>query len=348
MGHFRKISVGVVGLHFGAQLIDSQILGGAGSKFLELVAVSDMNPERVDRLSRLYGCQGYANLREMLGDAEIEAVILLTSPNGRAELIREIINAGKDVMTTKPFEQDSVAAESVLKEARRLGRIVYMNSPAPVMNLDFRTIREWERKYDLGKLVGGHHECWYKNVESADGSWYDDPELCPAAPILRLGIYGLNDMMQFFGEPEEVQVMQSRHFTGRPTPDMARLCVKFKDGAMIDTLDSWVQQPSRGAQSMILYYENGTVYRNPPLMPEGGGMTRLCLVTKDSLDGTPVETVELSPDQLSSFYAWEVFHTAVTTRKRPENETPDSVIVNVVRLLEAVKRAALKGGTARI
>ena len=166
---------------------------------------------------------------------------------------------------------------------------------------------------------------------------------CPAAPILRLGVYGLNDMLQFFGEPVEVQVMQTRHFTGRPTPDMARLCVKFADGAMLDTLDGWAHQPMRGAQSMILYYENGTVYRNPPLSAEAmGGIhppTRLCLVHKSG-DGTPTEEVSLQSGELSSFYAWKEFHQAVTTSVRPANETPDSAIVNVIRVLEAVARAS--------
>ncbi len=73
-------------------------------------------------------------------------------------------------MTTKPFEQDSAAAASVLSEARRLNRVVYLNSPGPRPSEDMRIIRGWENTYDLGRLVGAHHECWYKSVEEADGS----------------------------------------------------------------------------------------------------------------------------------------------------------------------------------
>ena len=338
-----KIKVGIAGLNFGKQVIDDMILHGPAGPYFELGAVCATTQAKVDRFTAEYGCKGYVGLEAMIKDPDIPVIILMTGPNGRAEQIRQIIRAGKDVMTTKPFEQDSQAAAAVLAEARDLGRIVYLNSPAAVENKDFATIREWEKKYDLGKLVGGHHECWYKSVEKADGSWYDDPLQCPAAPILRLGVYGLNDMLQFFGEPVEVQVMQTRHFTGRPTPDMARLCVKFADGAMLDTLDGWAHQPMRGAQSMILYYENGTVYRNPPLSAEAmGGIhppTRLCLVHKSG-DGTPTEEVSLQSGELSSFYAWKEFHQAVTTRVRPANETPDSAIVNVIRVLEAVARAS--------
>lgn len=347
-----KIKVGVVGLNFGTYIIDEMILKGAGEPFYELAGVCATTQAKVDRYVEQYGCKGFVGFESMLEDPEIEVVILMTGPNGRAEQIRKIIRAGKDVMTTKPFEQDAAAAESVLKEARELGRIVYLNSPAAVMNQDFAQIREWEQKYELGKLVGAHHECWYKSVEKADGSWYDDPEQCPAAPILRLGVYGLNDLMQFFGEPESVQVMQARHFTGRPTPDMARLSVKFKDGAMVDTLDGWAHQPLRGASSLIFYYENGTIYRNPPLSPESMAednlKVRLCLAHKNG-DGTATEEVALNKDELSSFYAWEAMYHAVKTRQRPANETPDYAIVNVIRVLEAVKRAvATEQGYAKV
>ena len=338
----EKLKVGMVGLNFGKQIIDDMIVKGPASEKFELAAVCATTPEKVKRFTDAYGCKGYVGLEALLEDPDIPVVVLMTGPNGRAEQIRKIIRAGKHVMTTKPFEQDAEAAESVLKEARDLGKVIYLNSPAAVSNRDFKQIREWETKYELGKLVGGHHECWYKSVEKADGGWYDDPNQCPAAPILRLGVYGLNDMMQLFGKPKSVQVMQTRHFTGRPTPDMARLSLLFEDGAMVDTLDGWVHQPTRGVSSLILYYENGTIYRNPPLEKEVMGENpprRLCLQHKDDGGGITAE-ISLKPDEMSSFYAWDAFYEAVTTGQRPADETPDSAIVNVIRVLEAVGKAS--------
>lgn len=347
----RKLKVAVVGLGFGHGFIRDQARQAGFASLFDICAVCDSNPGRLEAAQSTFQCVGYLDLAQLLAQEKLDAVFLFSGPNGRARIIRQIIRAGKDVMTTKPFEQDSHAAADVLAEARRLGCIVYLNSPAAVMNKDFETIRGWEKKYNLGRLVAGHHECWYKSVEQADGSWYDDPGQCPAAPILRLGIYGINDMVQFFGEPDEVQVMQTRLFTGRPTSDLARLCIKFKDGAMVDTMDGWVCQPGRGAQSLTLYYENGTVYRNPTMLPSHWDApvgTFLCVVTKDCEDGMPVESVRLKTDELSSFYAWDAFYKAVTTRERSANETPDSAIVNAVRILEAVRRAVENGGMAKV
>ncbi|MGA1530954.1 MAG: Gfo/Idh/MocA family protein [Kiritimatiellia bacterium] len=345
-----KVKVGMVGLNFGRYIIENMINTGPASPYFELAAVCRRDKEKCDEAARAYGVKAYYEIEDLLADDEIPVIVDMTGPNGRADRIMQMIRAGKDVMSTKPFEQSSAKAAEVLAEARKLHRIVYLNSPAAVMNKDFETIRAWEKKYKLGRIVAGHHECWYKSIEKADGSWYDDPKQCPAAPILRLGIYGINDLVQLFGEPEEVQVMETRLFTGRPTPDLARACIKFKNGAIVDTLDGWVCQPKRGAQSLILYYENGTIFRNPTMMPEDfkNHSTHLCVVTKDSEFNMPEETLVLQHDELSSFYAWEAFHQAVTTRKRPVKETPDSAIVDAIRILEAVARASENGGYAKV
>jgi hypothetical protein len=50
----------------------------------------------------------------LIADPNIPVIGLYTGPVGRAALIHRIIEAGKDVMTTKPFELDSEAALAVM------------------------------------------------------------------------------------------------------------------------------------------------------------------------------------------------------------------------------------------
>jgi predicted dehydrogenase len=346
--------VGVVGLNFGKQIIDEQILGGSAGRFFKLAAVCQRTRDSCDRIASEYGVKAYYDVDELLADDTIPVVILMTGPNGRADLLRKMIRAGKDVMTTKPFEVDADAAASVLVEARELGQIIYLNSPCASDSEDFKVINRWRKQYDLGVLVGGHHECWYKTIETPDGSWYDDPEQCPAAPITRLGVYGINDLLRVFGEADEVQVMHTRLFTKRPTPDFARMTIKFKSGALADTVDGWVIHPERQSTSMILYFENGTIYRNPTMFPcdpvraDIHDQTYLCVATPDCLDGMPKESVRIANSSLSQAYQWDVFHRAVATRERPEAETPDSVVVNSIRILDAMKDAAKTGRTVKV
>jgi predicted dehydrogenase len=350
----KKVNIAVVGLNFGRKLIEGHLLRGRGAEYFQLSAVCDHQKKLCDEAAEDYGVKAYYKLEDLLDDDEIPVTVLVTGPNGRADLLRQIIHAGKDCITTKPFELDAGSAASVLAEARALGRFIYLNSPPPVDTLDFQIIREWRKRYDLGMAVGGHHESWYKVVEEADGCWYDDPSRCPAAPVLRLGIYGINDLVRILGEADEIQVMQTRLFTGRPTPDYARMNIKFKSGAIADTLNGYVTSPERHESSLILYFERGTIYRNPPMLPGNSiryntvDSTYMCLCMGDKSDGMPIETIRIKNEELSLGYKWEVFHKAVTTRQRPEGETPDDVIVNSLRVFGAIKEASETGGTVKV
>ncbi|MEX0324018.1 MAG: Gfo/Idh/MocA family protein [Puniceicoccaceae bacterium] len=348
----KRLKAGIVGLNFGQQVIDDMLLRSPACELFEVAAVCDTEEKRLNKAVVQLNCSGYSSYTKMLRDEAIQVILLMTGPNGRAELIRQAIQSGKDVITTKPFELDQRAAAAVLKEARDLGRMVYLNSPCAARSVDFEIINQWIDRHDLGRLVGGHYECWYKSVEQATGKWQDDPELCPVAPVFRLGIYGINDFLRWFGEPQELQIMETRLFTGRPTPDLATMNLRFKDGSIATFMNGWVPQPKRSEPSLTLYFENGSVFRNPPAQSQVQDYLTdaplLTLLTPDSPDGSPIESVKLEPDQLSFSYQWKVYHKAFTTRKRPVNETPDTVIVNGVRILEAMKRASKSGRTEQI
>jgi predicted dehydrogenase len=348
----KKLNVGIVGLNFGVFIIDNMLLKGGGEPYFKLAAVCRRNKEKCDEVAEKYGVKAYCDIDDLLADDDIPVIIDMTGPIGRAQRIRRMVEAGKHVMTTKPFELDSKAAEDVLKRARELGRVVHLNSPVPSLSDDFKQLEAWREKYNLGRLIAARHECWYKSVEQADGSWYDDPEQCPAAPIFRLGIYGINDLVQLMGEPESVQITQSRIFTGRPTPDLAMMTLRFKNGCIAETLDGWCLQPPRGADSLVLYYEGGTVHRNPVLIGAAGfgddaGNHKMCVVPAANENGAPAETVEFDHDQLSHCYQWEAFYKAIHGEP-VEKETPDSVIVDGIKVIEAMKRAQNSGKTESV
>jgi len=86
----------------------------------------------------------------VLADDSIPWSGLYTQPRGQGGIVAEDYRAGKDVMTTKPFELDSREAESVLREAQKLGRVIHLNSPGPKLSLDLEQILTWVEEFDLG------------------------------------------------------------------------------------------------------------------------------------------------------------------------------------------------------
>ena len=165
VGARQRIPIGVVGLNFGRHIVNTQLSTGAGTPFFKLAALCDMDVKRAAELAAPLGIKAYGSLDSLLSDPSIPAIALYTGPSGRAELLRKIIRAGKDVMTTKPFEEDPEAARAVLAEARRLGRTIHLNSPAPVLPPDLAQIKQWQGDHDLGQPVA----CRVGRVGSSPG-----------------------------------------------------------------------------------------------------------------------------------------------------------------------------------
>lgn len=340
----KRIRIGIVGLRFGRQIVEQMVTGSAG-EWLELAAVCDSDAAKAQEIASQHGVNAFTDLDALLADPGIPAIGLFTGPVGRAALVRKIIRAGKDVITTKPFERDSDAALEVLLEAKKLGRVVHLNSPGPVPPLDIMKIHKWQDQHQLGRPIAARFETWGNYREQADGGWYDDPQLCPVPPIFRLGIYCINDLVALLGEADRLTVLESRLFTGRPTADNGQLGILFKNGALANVFASFcVEDGDYYRDSLILNFERGTIYRNVGAIQPA---TRCELSLIKLVEGEPqrVEHVELH--QRSGDYQWENFCRAVRGEKL-EGEVAPEQIVSTLRIIEAMTLAANGNGTATI
>jgi predicted dehydrogenase len=209
---------------------------------------------------------------------------------------------------------------------------------------DLVQIEQWRTEYRLGAPVGARAETWASYRESADGSWYDDPARCPVAPVLRLGVYLINDLVRIFGPASTVQVVESRLFTHRPTADNALLSIGFENGALAAVSASFcVGDGQRYPDALVLNFERGTIRRTTERAPHTKPDTKLSL-TIAGHDGQP-ERRYAAVDQVSGDYRWEAFAHAV--RGGPDADN-DGHILDGVRVLAAMARASRSGATERV
>lgn len=337
-----KIPIAMVGLNWGLIVIREQLLKGPGSEFFELAGVCAKERDKVDACAREFGVRPYYDLDELLRERAIPALGIMTGPFGRADLIRKAVEAGKHVMTTKPIELDPDAALEALRLARSLRRVVHLNSPAPLPSPDVQQILQWREEFQLGRAVAARADIWANYRETADGKWYDDPEKCPVAPIFRLGIYLINDLIRLIGNPRAVSVMSSRLFTGRPTPDNAQLNLIFDNGALANVFSSFcVNDAQWWLSSLTLNFENGTVYRNygPCRTPNPRLHPELSLVVNQ--DGSP-RSVSVVAEGSSEDYQWAAFHRAMHGAPLP-GEMSEENMVAALRVIRAMARAEKSG-----
>ncbi|MGB8352258.1 MAG: Gfo/Idh/MocA family oxidoreductase [Chthoniobacteraceae bacterium] len=341
-----RIKIGLVGLNFGRHIVD-HLISGPASEFFELTALCDIDRERMAESARKAPVACYDNLDDILADPNVEAVGLFTKPGGRAKLLEKIVRSGRHVFTTKPLEFDPEAAKSALEEAKTLGMVIHCNSPGVVPTDDLMLIKKWEQEHSLGHPIAARAELWASYREVSDGSWYDDPESCPAAPVYRLGIYVINDLVRLWGKVDSVQLTQSRIFTQRPTVDNAQLALLFENKAIANVFASFcVDDGNPYANSMTLNYENGTIYRNagPAWLAADGNSCRMALVQKR--DGQCRIVEEAFVESKSGAYQWEHFARAIRGEVQLNSLTPDEMVEGI-RVIGSVVKAQRDGGVAK-
>jgi predicted dehydrogenase len=336
----------VVGLRFGQYITDCQIVSGPGAPYIELAGVFDLDEKKSSETAVRHHVRQYKTFDEILQDSSIEAVGLFTPPGGRNELIRKIIHTGRHVMTTKPFELDAQAALAVLEEARQLGLAVHMNSPGPLPDEETAQILRWQKEFDLGRPIAMRWETYTRYHEVADGGWHDDPEKCPVAPIFRLGIYGINQLLQLCGKVDAVNVAHSRISTGRPTPDNAELSLQFVNGALGSVFASFcIDDGHRYANSLCIHYERGTVRSGALKTRSNHDMTikelRLQALSGDNQSVT--RFVEVDEERQAGKYQWDNFYRAVRGGLPLDGEISPEMVAHSIQIINAMREADQTG-----
>jgi predicted dehydrogenase len=343
----EQIRIAIIGLNWGMTMI-RQLHAPGNRELFAVAGVCAAHLEKAERIAGEVGARAYASFDAILADDTVPAIGLFVPPDVRADMLLRAIQAGKHVMTTKPLDVDPDRGLEMLLAARRAGAAVHLNSPHPLLAPDLAQIKAWETAHDLGRMVACRGEMWAPYHEQADGSWYDDPQRAPGAPIFRLGIYPLTDIVQLYGLPETVYLQQSRIRTGRPTADNAQIAMRFADGALGTIFTSLCVadgQPRRSG--LVLNYERGTIYRNVGLSerPSSRDLVRLELTASPDEKERVIRTAEVAGG--SGTYNWQLFHRAARGERIEGEIEPEEVIASL-RVVSAMARSEVSGQPERV
>jgi predicted dehydrogenase len=334
----KFLKIGIIGCRFGAHL--ARELAADPEAPFKIKTVCDMDFKRASTLAEELGVKAEEDYRKLLKDNDLDAIGLYVGPAGRANFIHEIINAGKDVMTTKPFETDVVKAQWILREARKLGRVIHLNSPGPKISRDLLAIQDWANTYKLGRpcyFLGSMHADYH---EQADGGWYDDPTRCPCPPIFRLGIYLINDLQTLWGKATALRLLETRLRTGRPTSDNAVLSMEFSNGVTGAVAASFcVHDGDWYRNSLQLSYEKGTIYKNfGPNRELSDKGCELQLIQEINGHRELIQEIQIPGD--THHYDWQSFAQAIIDHE-PASQEYETRIVNGIKLVEMLSKEVM-------
>ncbi|GCE46473.1 putative dehydrogenase [Thermosporothrix hazakensis] len=205
---------------------------------IRLLGATDIDFARAEAYAAEHGGKAYPSLEALLEDPEVDVVVNLSIHHAHAAVIRQCLEAGKDVYSEKPLALSSEEAWALVRLAEEKGRRL---SCAPMTILGEAQQTLWKAIRDglAGEVRVAYAEVNWGRIESwhpAPGPFYEVGALFDA------GVYPLTIMTTIFGPARRVigfgKVLYPDRVTqtGEPfhieTPDFVTATIEFASGAV--------------------------------------------------------------------------------------------------------------------
>jgi predicted dehydrogenase len=163
----RKVRVGLVG--YGVSKF-SAAFGFQNHPNVEVIAVSDLFPDRCAELAKVTGCnKTYPSLEELIKDENVEAVFVATDAPSHARHCMEALKHGKHVAVAVPVTYGSIEeGEQLLEEVKKSGR-KFMMFETSCFRADLYAMRQIYNAGGFGELVYSEGEYYHGQPLNVEG-----------------------------------------------------------------------------------------------------------------------------------------------------------------------------------
>jgi predicted dehydrogenase len=248
MGSSERVRVGLAGLgRFGK--LHAAVLGEMAG--VELVAVCDHRPDEVAAMvARYQGTRGFADFEEMLDNANLDAVFIVTPEPFHAEQALAALSRGIATFTEKPLAMTSAEGERVAAAAAdagvplQVGLVLRFDTQHALLKSDID-------RGALGQVVS------LRAKRNTSKAWFPDYG-DRAHTIYETTIHDIDLLLWYAGSPiTRVQAVE-RHLSGLRYPDGCWALVEFASGAVGMLETSWLV-PAGAPANVVTPTWRGTI-----------------------------------------------------------------------------------------
>lgn len=222
----NRLAIGLIGCGG----IAAQHLIAYGNAGYRVAALCDRHPERAqDRRQRFApDADIYSDYRDLLRRDDIEVLDIVTYPQGRAPMVEAALEAGKHVLSQKPFVLD-------LDEGLRLAEMADKKGVALAVNQNgrwaphFAYLRAAVASGAIGELTSANFTVNWDHSWTADTAFNDLHDLV----LYDFAIHWFDIVTYFFGDREPSRVYAtSAHAAGQrgKPPYLAGALVEYEGG----------------------------------------------------------------------------------------------------------------------
>ncbi|NGF57951.1 Gfo/Idh/MocA family oxidoreductase [Parapedobacter sp. SGR-10] len=197
----KKYKVGLIGFSIGGHVFHAPFI--VENDRLELYKVTARKPEQQRMLAERYPTAiNVLSADDIIGDPEVNLVVIATSNDVHYSLAKAALEAGKHVIVEKPFTNTSAKADELIVLAKDKNLLLSVHHNAR-FHSDFKTVRKMIASGRLGRVV--NYEARFDRFRNflRPGAWRE--ENLPGSGIhYDLGAHLIDQALQLFGHPEWV------------------------------------------------------------------------------------------------------------------------------------------------
>jgi predicted dehydrogenase len=170
LGANNRIAVGYIGLGVQGKAHISLQKQFAAANNIAQVAVCDLSAHRLAEAKELIGgnCKAWANYAELLGNNDVEAVVISTPEHAHADLAIAALQAGKHIYLEKPMSRYLGEAFAIYDLAKKNPNLVFQIGSQGCSDAKWLKARTVIAAGKVGKLVLGQAS-YMRN--SKEGEW---------------------------------------------------------------------------------------------------------------------------------------------------------------------------------
>ncbi|MBT5830958.1 MAG: Gfo/Idh/MocA family oxidoreductase [Candidatus Latescibacteria bacterium] len=248
-----ELGFGVVGLGMGK----SHCRSVSEAKGAKLVAVCDLDAERVAAMVDQYGCKGYSSYEEMLQDDDVDVVNVAVESGKHALFGIQAADAGKHMIVEKPADITTARIDQLIGAVKDANVKVGCIFQARLNPLNIK-IKEAIDSGRMGKLIGAHgHLPWYRKqsyYEGDHGSWKGTWDLDGGGSLMNQGVHTVDLIQWLAGGVDSVMGMFGVFGHDIEAEDQTVALLKFKNGALGTLYTTTCCYP--GLDQLITIYGN--------------------------------------------------------------------------------------------
>ena len=253
----RKIRVALIGCgRISAKHFDAL---QKHSERMELVAVCDLDQNRLHRAVEETGAQGFAKLNDMLDQSNADLYVLTTPSGLHPDQTVQIANAGRHVMTEKPMAtrwKDGLRMVDACDDAGVRLFVVKQNR----RNATLQMLKQAIEKKRFGRIhmvvinVFWTRPQAYYDMDAWRGTWEFD-----GGALMNQASHYIDLLDWLIGPVESVQAYTGTLGRDIEVEDTATMNVRWRSGAMGSVNVTMLTYPKNLEGSITILGEKGTV-----------------------------------------------------------------------------------------